>query len=51
MQLFTQRVVPWNELPEKVVEAGIITTFKRYLDRYMDGNGLEAYGPNAGKWD
>ena len=38
-----------NELPEVVVEAGTITTFKRHLDRYMDRKGLEGYGPNAGK--
>ena len=48
---FTQRVVRvWDELPEEVVEAGTITTFKRHLDRYMDGKGLEGSGPNAGKW-
>lgn len=28
-----------NELPEQVVEAGIITTFNRYLDKYMDRKG------------
>ena len=41
----------WNEMPEEVVEGGTMTTFKRHLDRYMDGKGLEGYGPNAGKWD
>ena len=31
---FTQRVVHiWNELPEKVVEAGSIATFRKHLDK------------------
>jgi len=34
---FTQRVVRvWNEVPEKVVEAGTIATFKKHLN----GKGL-----------
>ena len=49
---FTQRVVRvWNELSEKMVEAGSIATFKKHLDKYMDGKGLEGYGPNVGNWD
>ena len=39
------------ELPEEVVEAGTITIFKRHLDRYMDREGVEGFGPNTGKWD
>lgn len=41
----------WNQLPEEVVEAGTITTFKRYLDKYMDRKGLDGLGPNAGILD
>eukprot|EP00061_Rhincodon_typus_P004079 g21690.t1 len=42
----TQRVVRvWNELPEEVVEAITIATFKRHLDGYMNRKGLEGYGP------
>ena len=42
---FMQRVVrTCNELPEKVVEAGSIATFKKHLDKYMDGKGLEEFG-------
>ena len=49
---FTQKMVHiWNELPEKVVEAGSIATFIKHFDKYMDGKGLEGYGPNAGNWD
>eukprot|EP00061_Rhincodon_typus_P014629 g41771.t1 len=47
-RLVSKRVVHvWNELPEKVEEAGTITTFKRHLDGYMSTKGLEGYGPNA----
>ena len=49
---FTQRVVRiWNELPEKVVEAGPKASFKKHLDKYIDGKGLEGYGPNVGNLD
>lgn len=41
----------WNELLEEVVEAGSIMTFKRQLDRHIDGTGLEGYAPSAGRWD
>lgn len=35
--LFTQKVVNiTNELPEEVAETGMITTVKKYLERYMD---------------
>jgi len=48
----TQRVVRlWNELSEKVGEADSIATFKKHLDNYTDGKGLEGYGPNTGNWD
>jgi len=49
---FTQRVVSvWNELPEAVVEAGKILSFKKHLDSYMGKMGIEDYGPSAGNWD
>ena len=49
-KFFTQRVVnAWNALPEEVVEADSITTFKRHLDRYMNSQGIEGYGPHRGK--
>lgn len=40
----------WNELPEEVVVAGDTTTFKIYLHRCTDQEGLERHGPNAGRW-
>lgn len=34
---FTQSVISiCDELPEEVVKAGKITTFKKYLDRYLN---------------
>ena len=49
---FTQRVVGvWNELPDKVVNAGSLLTFKKNLDGFMDERGVEGYGPCAGQWD
>eukprot|EP00061_Rhincodon_typus_P011804 g37089.t1 len=46
---FTQKVVHvWNELPEEVVNAALVTMFKRHLDKYMNKGGLERYGPGAG---
>eukprot|EP00061_Rhincodon_typus_P015152 g42672.t1 len=41
----------WKELPEDIVEAGTIPEFKRHLDGYMNREGLEGYGAQAGKWD
>ena len=41
----------WNKLPEVVVEAGTILSFKKHLDSYMSKMGIEGYGPNAGNWD
>ena len=50
--IFSQRVVSvWNELPEVVVEAGTILSFKKHLDNYMGKMVIEGYGPNAGNWD
>ena len=49
---FTQRVVSvWNKLPEVVVEAGTILSFKKHLDSYMGTMRMEGYGPNVGNWD
>ena len=50
---FFQRVVRevWNKLPEGVVEAGTILSFKKHLDCYMGKMGIEGYGPSAGNWD
>jgi len=36
-------------LLEEVVEADSRTKFKRHLDRYMDRQGIEGYGPRRGK--
>ena len=44
-------VSAWNKLPEVVVEAGTILSFKKHLDSYMGKMGGEGYGPNAGNWD
>ena len=38
-----------NALPEEVVEADSITTFKRHLDRYMNRQEIEGYGPRRDK--
>ena len=49
---FTQRVTSvWNKLPEIVVEAGTILSFKKHLDSYMGTMGIGGYGSNAGNWD
>lgn len=41
----------WDELLGEAAEVGTITMSKRCLDRYMDGQGLEGYGPSPGEWD
>ena len=49
---FTQRVVNvWNKLPEVIVEASTILSFKKHLDSYMGKISIERYGPNVGNWD
>ena len=49
---FTQRVVMvWNALPGRVVEAGCLTSFKKYLDEYLAHHNIQGYGPSAGRWD
>ena len=46
---FTHRLVSvWNKLPEVVVEAGTILSFKKYLNRYMGKMCIEGYRPNVG---
>lgn len=37
-----------NAMPEEQVEAGSVTTFKRLLDRYLNGQGIEKDGIDAG---
>lgn len=39
----------WNEPSKEVVEVGTMVVYNRYLNKYLDGNGLEGYG--AGKWN
>ena len=49
---FTQRMVSvWNKLPEVVVEAGTILSFKKCLGSYMGKMAMEGYGPNVDNWD
>jgi len=49
-KFFTQRVVAvWKALPEEVVEAGTLATFKRHLDGYMNREGIEGYGLSKGR--
>ena len=48
---FTQKVMRvCNELPEIVVEAGSISSFKKRSESYMGKMVMERYGPNAGNW-
>ena len=49
---FTQRVVTiWNALSGRVVEAGCLTSFKKYLDEYLARHNIQGYGPSVDKWD
>jgi len=41
----------WNDLPDKVVNAESLLTFKKNLDGFVDERGVEGYGPSAGQWD
>ena len=44
-RFFTQRVVGvWNALPSRVVEAGMLDSFKMQLDRHMSETRMEGYG-------
>ena len=48
-KLFNQRVVTVrNALPGRVVEAGCLTSFKKYLDEYLAHRNIQGYGPSAG---
>ena len=38
-----------NALPEEMVKAGTLTTFKRHLDGYMNREEIEEYGPSEGR--
>ena len=43
--LFTHRVVNvWNSLPQKVVEAKMLSDFKNKLDFALGAKGIEGYG-------
>lgn len=38
-----------NLLPEEVMQLETITTFERHLDRHLNSQSMEVYGPNADK--
>ena len=45
---FTQMVVGiWNSLPERVVEVGIIITFKENLDKLLKCHSMQDYAPSV----
>ena len=47
---FTQRAVgTWYSLPEEVVEADTIVSFKGCFDKYMNRMGIEGYGSRKGR--
>jgi len=39
----------WNSLLGEVVEADTIVTFRGRFDKYMNGMGIEGYGPQKGR--
>lgn len=39
------------ELPEEVVDVGMITMYKIHIGGYMDKKGLMRYRPNVDEWD
>ena len=48
--VFTQSMVRvWNELTGRVVEAGCLTSFKKYLDEHLACHNIQGYGPSTGK--
>ena len=49
-RFFTQRMgSAWNALPEGVVEAGTLATFKRQLDGHMNREGIKRNGSRKDK--
>jgi len=47
----TQRVVRvWNALPGREVEAGCLTSFKKYQDECWARHHSQGSGTSAGKW-
>ena len=49
-KFFMQRMVGvWNVLPEDVVEAGTLETFKRHLVGYINREGIKGYGSRKGR--
>ena len=45
---FTQRVVNvWNSLPQNVVEAKMLSDFKKKLDIALGAKGIKGYGGNG----
>lgn len=51
-KLFIQRIVDiWKSLLKEMVESITITMFERYLDTYLNSQGMVRYSSDAGKWD
>jgi len=38
----------WNSLPQKVVEAKMLSDFKKKLDIALGANGIKGYGEEGG---
>ena len=48
---FSQRVVNlWNSLPQKTVEARLLSVFKTEIDRFLINKRIKGYGEKAGEW-
>lgn len=40
----------WNALPERVVGARTLITFKKYLDDYLNWQDIESQGSRTDNW-